>query len=103
MPEPPPSHEPPPGSDGDFRWPAFFQRSTDPIFVLNRRRQIVYVNRAWEQLTGLSAREVHRRACRRQPDAAAGSVEAVQHALSPPREVLEGKPARLRRSAAGRS
>jgi len=101
MAEPPPSPEPAPAEGDGFRWPALFQRSVDAVFVLNRRRQIQFVNRAWEALTGLAAREVHQRICRRQRDASPGSCEAVQHALAPPREVLEGKPARLRRLAVG--
>src|SRR2546421_2727810 len=76
MAEPPPSPEPAPAEGDGFRWPALFQRSVDPVFVLNRRRQIQFVNRAWEALTGLAAREVHQRICRRQRDASPASCEA---------------------------
>src|SRR5438132_13567406 len=102
MSEPPPRPpEAAPQGDGDVRWHGLFQRCAEPLFVLNRRRQILFVNRAWEQLTGVTAREAHKRVCRRQRDAAAGSCEAVQHALCPPREALDGKPVRLRRLGTG--
>jgi transcriptional regulator with PAS, ATPase and Fis domain len=100
------SHRPPdPGlkstpadePSSDFHWTAFFQRSTQPLFVLNRRRQLLFANRAWEALTGLSARDVRKQVCKRQRDAAPGSMEAVLSAISPPREALEGRPARARR------
>jgi transcriptional regulator with PAS, ATPase and Fis domain len=80
-----------PQDAADFRWTAFFQRSTEPLFVLNRNRQILFANRAWESVTGLSARDVHRRVCKRQRDAEPGSMEAILHALRPPREALAGK------------
>src|SRR5437016_306570 len=42
----------------EFRWQGFFQRARDPLFVLNRRGRLLFVNHAWETLTGLSAVEV---------------------------------------------
>jgi transcriptional regulator with PAS, ATPase and Fis domain len=88
-----------PGETGpaEFRWAAFFQRSTEPIFVLNGRRQILFVNHAWENLAGLSARDVYKRVCRRQRDAEPGSCEAVLNCLSPTRQALAGQPCRVRR------
>jgi PAS domain S-box-containing protein len=88
-----------PGGPGpsEFRWVAFFQRSTEPLFVLNRRRQILFVNHAWENLAGFSAREVFKRVCRRQRDVEPGSCEAVLSCLSPTRQALEGQPNRVRR------
>jgi DNA-binding NtrC family response regulator len=83
--------------EGEFRWTAWFQRSTQPLFVLSRRRQILFVNRAWEALTGLRLGDVRKRVCRRQRDAAPGSCEAVLHALRPPRESLAGQAADVRR------
>ncbi|HYV34360.1 MAG TPA: sigma 54-interacting transcriptional regulator, partial [Gemmataceae bacterium] len=97
---PNPSTNLPPGGDdpaADFRWAAFFQRSTEPLFVLNRRRQILFVNRVWEGLTGLVGRDVYKRVCKRQRDAEPGSIEAVLNALSPSREVMAGRQIRARR------
>jgi transcriptional regulator with PAS, ATPase and Fis domain len=98
--EQPPTRSQPPDQTADdlaFRWTHFFNRSTQPLFVLNRRRQILFVNTASETLTGHKARELHKRVCKRQRDAAPGSCEAVQHALSPPREVLAGELTQARR------
>jgi PAS domain S-box-containing protein len=81
----------------EFRWAGFFQRSTDALFVLNRRRQLLFVNRAWEALTGLTKSAVFHRTCKRQRDADPGSSEAVLSAMSPPRKVLEGKQTAERR------
>jgi DNA-binding NtrC family response regulator len=85
----------------EFRWSAWFQRSSEAIFVLSRRRQILFVNRAWEALTSLSYTEVHRRLCKGQRDALPGSCEALLHALRPPREALEGEVVCVRRMVAG--
>jgi PAS domain S-box-containing protein len=90
-----------PAAGDAFRWSALFQRCTDPLFVLNRRRQIVFVNGAWQTLTGLSSAEVRKAVCRRRPDAEPGSAEAVLHVLSPPREALEGRAVEVRRTLAG--
>src|SRR5262245_39163408 len=91
-------------SDENFRWRAFFQRSTDPLFVLNRQGYLLFVNGAWEQLTGVSAAQARRMYCRRpEPARASQSWRAVlTHALSPPPEVLDGTPGRHRRLIPGR-
>ena len=61
----------------NFRWQAFFQRCRDPLFVLGRHRRPVFVNQAWEALTGLPAAEAHLLVCRRPPGAhAPGSPRA---------------------------
>jgi transcriptional regulator with AAA-type ATPase domain len=83
----------------DFRWQAFFQRSTDPLFVLNRRRRVLFVNRAWEALAGLSAAAARGLACRRRQPVAPGEPleDVLAHALCPPSEVLRGATATTRR------
>ena len=48
-----------------FRWQAFFGRTADPVFVLDRRRRLLFVNAAWESLTGVPAGDAHRLVCRR--------------------------------------
>ena len=46
-PEPPANPSPPPADEPiDFRWQALFQRAADPVFVLNRRRRLLFVNHA---------------------------------------------------------
>jgi DNA-binding NtrC family response regulator len=97
MTEPP---DPVPPAEDEFRWTAWFQRSPQPLFVLSRRRQILFVNRAWEALTGFRFADVRKRVCRRQRDTEAGSAEAMLSALCPPREALAGKASEVRRSVA---
>jgi PAS domain S-box-containing protein len=86
----------------EFRWQALFQRAREPLFLLNRQRRILFVNRAWEELTGVSAAEARgRRVGHRRKPATLPLDEALAHALTPPLEVLQGRPARARRLAPG--
>lgn len=85
----------------EFRWQAFFQRCSQPLFLLDRQRRIRFVNRAWEALTGLPSAEVRLRTCTRRAPAEAGSGDAVLQALAPPPEVLAGRPAQVRRRVSG--
>jgi PAS domain S-box-containing protein len=81
-----------------FRWRACFQGSTEPIFILNRHRRILFVNHSWEQLTGIAAAEARHIACRRRRVAPDDEWEVLlAHALRPPDEVLQGQPAQVRR------
>ena len=92
---------------GEFlRWQAFFQRCDEPLFFLNRRRRVLFVNRAWEALTGLSAAEAHNLVCSRVKPANPGEPPNLylmdiatcgveQEALSTPehvRRLLELRP-----------
>jgi PAS domain S-box-containing protein len=83
--------------DGDFRWTAFFQRGSEPLFVLNRRRQILFVNHAWEELTGFARKQVYKSVCKRHRNAEPESLEAVLTCISPTRDALEGRPLHVRR------
>jgi DNA-binding NtrC family response regulator len=96
-----PAPEPRPA---DLRWQAFFRRSTDPIFVLDRRRRVLFVNPAWENLTATPAAAARALVCRRpRPTGPDDSPEAIlEHALTPPPEVLDGQTARVRRLLLGR-
>ena len=82
-----------------FRWQALFQRAQEPLFVLNRKKAIVYVNSAWERLTGLAALEARHLICRRrQPATSTDTVlEILGHVLCPPSEVLQGQACQVRR------
>ena len=75
-----------------FRWQAFFGRTADPVFVLDRRRRLLFVNAAWESLTGIAAGDAHRLVCRRPRPAGPGDPPhaVVEHALTPPPEVRQG-------------
>jgi DNA-binding NtrC family response regulator len=82
----------------DFRWQALFQRASEPLFLLNRRRRILFVNRAWEELTGLSAAEARGLQCPRRPLLPQDPWDVVVRAVCcPPPEVLHGSPGRARR------
>ena len=77
------------------RWPAFFQDSHDAVFVLDRRRKLVFANPAWEKLTGQSFAELHGMTCTRRQSGA--DHAALAGVLAPPPEVLEGRSARVQR------
>jgi transcriptional regulator with PAS, ATPase and Fis domain len=95
------SGDPGPGDQGgaaEFRWQALFQRSAQPLFLLNRQRRILFVNKAWEKLTALPAAQVRGLACTRRRTGEAETRESLARALCPPREVLDGKFARVYRA-----
>jgi transcriptional regulator with GAF, ATPase, and Fis domain len=85
-----------------FRWQVFFQRSSEPLFLLNRRRRLLFVNAAWEQVTGKSAGECRGMVCRRHRDSAEDPTLSLAGALCPPAETFDGQPARARRLVPGR-
>ncbi len=91
------------GGPERFRWQALFQRVDEPLFVLNHRRALLFVNTAWQRLTGLSAAEARQVVCRRRrPVTAADSIQDIlAHLLCPPSEVLQGDSARVRRLVPG--
>jgi len=86
-----------------FRWQAFFQRSTDALFLLDGQRRLRFANRAWEALTGLASVEVRLLSCKRQNPASPGEAlpDVLAHALAPPPEVLHGRTGRARRRLPG--
>jgi DNA-binding NtrC family response regulator len=85
----------------EFRWQALFQRTPEPLFLLNRQRRILFVNRAWEELTGVSAAQARGLSCARRKPARPAALESLAHALHPPMEVLHGTPGRARRLVPG--
>jgi transcriptional regulator with PAS, ATPase and Fis domain len=83
----------------EFRWQALFQHSRDAVFVLSGRRRLLFANRAWEALTGQSARSVRGLACsRRSSDR---TLAALARTLSPPPDVVDGRSARVVRAIPG--
>ncbi len=85
-----------------FRWQSFFQHAAQPIFLLNRRRRILFVNRAWEACAGLALADARGQACRRRASrAAAEAEEAIFSACAPPAEATEGRTCLVRRRAPG--
>jgi DNA-binding NtrC family response regulator len=116
LPSDAPAEPPSPGADTpatpkrpkrlakNFRWQAFFQRCAEPLFVLDRHRRLLFVNRAWETLTGMTAEQAHVLVCRRPRPATVDDPpeEILAHALTPPPEVLRGAGGRVRRLLPGR-
>ncbi len=88
-----------PDGDARFRWQALFQHAAEPLFVLNRQRRILFVNRAWEALTGLTLAEVKGQACRRRPRGIlTDKTEILLSTLAPPVDVVvQGQPGQTRR------
>src|SRR5258708_4603164 len=83
-----------------FRWQTFFQHAAQPIFLLNRRRRILFVNRAWEACAGLKLADVRGRACRRRSASATiEKADAILSACAPPADALDGRPCDVRRRA----
>jgi DNA-binding NtrC family response regulator len=81
----------------EFRWQAFFRHSRDPLFLLNRQRRLLFVNSAWEALTGLGFSAVRGLACTRRKSAVPSPFDAVAPVLCPPPEVLRGQAVHVRR------
>jgi len=80
-------------------WRTLFSTAPDPVFVLNRQRRILLVNRAWEDLTGLTEDRARGLACKRAKGVQGETSLAA--ALAPPAEVLSGKTVRVRRRLGG--
>ena len=91
----------PPADDRPFRWQALLHRAADPVFVLDRRRRLLFVNRAWEALTGFGSDAARGLVCRHLAPVGvdASGDDALAHALTPPAEVSQGQPSRARRRA----
>jgi transcriptional regulator with PAS, ATPase and Fis domain len=89
---------PPPAADAPkpFRIERFLQGSSEPLFLLNGRRRLLYANAAWEKATGLTLAALRGRACRRAPRDA-GREEAALSLLSPPPQAWQGEAASARR------
>jgi DNA-binding NtrC family response regulator len=96
----PPAHESSSADNElvDFRWQSLFQKSADALFVLNRRRRILFVNRAWERATGLAAIPARGLQCRHVTLAGDAPLDLQVRVLcAPPPEALGGKAASVRR------
>lgn len=82
-----------------FRWQALFQQSSEPIFVLNSRRRLLFVNRAWESLAGQPLANVRGLACTRR--SADRALSPLARTLCPPPEVMRGQSTRVQRTVPG--
>jgi len=87
--------------DDLVRWQALFQRSREPLFLLNRQRRVLFVNRAFEQLAGTTVGQARGLLCKRYKDFEGGSLKALGSGLSPTPEALSGQISRVRRLVPG--
>ncbi|MCI0457252.1 MAG: sigma 54-interacting transcriptional regulator [Gemmataceae bacterium] len=92
------SDTPPEPAAGEPRWQAFVERARDPLFLLNRRRALLFVNRAFEELTGFALARLRGQRCTRHREPPPASVEALLTTLAPPADARQGKPACVRRA-----
>jgi PAS domain S-box-containing protein len=89
-------------ADETFRWQGFFQHAAQPMFLVNRRRRILFVNRAWEACTGLKLAEVRGLSCRRRSASSSPDKEdAVLSVCAPPADASAGRSCQVRRRAPG--
>jgi transcriptional regulator with PAS, ATPase and Fis domain len=96
------SEAPPPpdrGPSGEVRWQSYLRNAREPLFLLNRRRRLLFANHAWEACTGWSLAALRGRSCRPSRGRAENAEEAVVAALAPPHEALAGETCRARRRA----
>jgi transcriptional regulator with PAS, ATPase and Fis domain len=80
-------------------WAALFQQTTEPVFLLNPRRRLRYVNRAFETVTKAHAEAVIHEYChprKIQKDMPA-TRRALLQTLAPPPEVMAGRVMCVRR------
>jgi transcriptional regulator with PAS, ATPase and Fis domain len=80
-------------------WAALFHQTTDAVFLLNPRRRLRYVNRAFELLAKTTADHVVHEYChprKVQKDLPPGRRMLLQ-TLAPPAEVMGGRTVRVRR------
>jgi hypothetical protein len=83
----------------EFRWEAFFQRAREPLFLLNHRCRLLFVNEAWERLTGMLCAAARGLSCRRPrpPRDDDDWEDVLGHVHCPPPETLAGQSSRARR------
>ena len=70
-----------------------WQRAREPIFWLDPALKLVWVNRAWEELTGYSAEAVVGLTCQAHGPSRAGDLADLAASFRPPPESLAGQPA----------
>jgi transcriptional regulator with PAS, ATPase and Fis domain len=84
-----------------FRWHAFFEAATEPIFLLSPQRRLLFANPAWETWAGMPLRAVRGRACRRRSaEAELDQEEQLLALLAPPPAALQGEVCSVRRRLA---
>lgn len=90
---------PDPGPSGEIRWQSYLRNAREPLFMLNRRRRLLFANRAWELCTGWSLAVLGGRSCRPNRGRAEDAEAAALATLAPPHEAMAGQTCRARRRA----
>jgi DNA-binding NtrC family response regulator len=70
-----------------------WQRAREPIFWLDPALKLIWVNRAWEELTGSPAESVVGQTCQAHGPTDAGDPVDLAASFRPPPEALAGRPA----------
>ena len=83
----------PPRIPGLRRPETLFQQTGDAVFLLGAGGRFVYVNPAWEALTGHPAAEVVGLECRPHGPTRPGDLAGLAGSFCPPPEALGGRPA----------
>jgi DNA-binding NtrC family response regulator len=83
----------------ELRWQTYLRHASEPFFLLNRQRRLIFANRAWEECTGMTLAGARGRPCRaaRASDGERGIAPIP--VLAPPPEALAGQSCRARRRA----
>jgi DNA-binding NtrC family response regulator len=68
------------------------QQACEPLFFLNPEHKLVWVNRAWEELTGHAAESVHGLVCQAHGPTRAGDLVGLGGSFYPPAEARAGRP-----------
>ncbi|HWE39913.1 MAG TPA: sigma 54-interacting transcriptional regulator [Isosphaeraceae bacterium] len=71
---------------------SLLQQAREPVFVLSPQRRLVFVNRAWEELTGFAAKDVEKVVCLPHGPSRAGDLAGLGGSFCPPPEAMAGQP-----------
>jgi len=82
----------PPPRAGLFELIPLLQQAREPTFWLDEQLKLVWVNRAWETLTGHSLESVRGLACQAHAPTRAGDLTDLASSFYPPPESVAGRP-----------
>ena len=72
--------------------PRILRHAREAVFLLDARRRLVYVNRAWEELTGIPAAEAVGKPCQPHGPTHPGDLAGLLGSFCPPPEATAGRP-----------